>query len=114
MSQGSDYYADLGVKPGASQQEIDKTYARRVNELRASKVEDAPEELAEVEAAYVVLHDPKKRSDYDVQLRKEDDEWDKKNPDMAAYLKSPHGRGKRVRRYGSILGVIWDLLDLFK
>lgn len=58
MTDLPDYYFDLGVKPTASQQLIDQTYTRRANELRASTVEDAPEELADVEAAYAVLRDP--------------------------------------------------------
>lgn len=114
MAELPDYYSDLGVKPGASPQEIDKVYNKRVAELRASEVEDAPEELAEVEAAYAVLRDPAKRADYDAKLRQEDDEWDKKNPEMATYLKNQSHRSKRVRRSGSWLSAIFDLLDLFK
>lgn len=114
MADLPDYYSDLGVKPEASPQEIDKVYNKRVAELRASEVEDAPEELAEVETAYAILRDPAKRADYDAKLRQEDDEWDKKNPEMATYLKNQSHRSKRVRRSGSWLSAIWDLLDLFK
>jgi curved DNA-binding protein CbpA len=114
MADLPDYYADLGVKPGASQQDIDKTYTRRLTELRASKVEDAPEELAEVDAAYDVLRNPAKRSAYDAKLQQEDDEWDKQHPEDAAYLKSQHRRSGRVRRSGSWFSVVLDLLDLFK
>jgi len=105
-----DYYMDLGVDPKASQQEIEKVYGRRVAELRVSKVEDAPEELAEVEAAYAVLRDPQKRSSYDARLKAENDEDDKKDAEMNAYL---HSRSKRNRRTG-FLGGILDLLELFK
>ncbi|MFI5104122.1 MAG: J domain-containing protein [Terriglobales bacterium] len=114
MAELPDYYSDLGVKPEASPQEIEKTYIRRVNELRVSEVEDSPEELAEVEAAYAFLRDPAKRAEYDAKLRQEDEEWDKKNPEMATYLKNQSHRSKRVRRSGSWLSAIWDLLDLFK
>ena len=107
-----DYYMDLGVDPKASQQQIEKVYGKRVAELRASKVEDAPEELAEVEAAYAVLRDPQKRSSYDVRLKAEDDD-DKKDAEMNAYLHSHHRRSKRNRRTG-FLGGILDLLELFK
>jgi curved DNA-binding protein CbpA len=69
MAELPDYYMDLGVDPKASQQEVEKVYGKRVAELRVSKVEDAPEELAEVEAAYAVLRDPQKRSSYDAQLK---------------------------------------------
>jgi len=108
------YYMDLGVDPKASQQEIEKVYGKRVAELRMSKVEDAPEELAEVEAAYAALRDPRKRASYDAQLKAEDDEDDKKDAEMNAYLQSQHRRAKRNRRTGSWLDVILDLLKLFK
>ena len=107
-----DYYMDLGVDPKASQQQIEKVYGKRVAELRVSKVEDAPEELAEVEAAYAVLRDPQKRSSYDVRLKAEDDD-DKKDAEMNAYLHSHHRRSRRNRRTG-FLGGILDLLELFK
>jgi curved DNA-binding protein CbpA len=106
-----DYYMDLGVDPKASPQEIEKVYGKRVAELRISRVEDAPEELAEVEAAYAVLRDPQKRSSYDARLKAEDD---KKDEELNAYLQSHHRRGKRNRRTGSWIDAIFDLLKLFK
>lgn len=109
-----DYYMDLGVDPKASQQEIEKVYLKRVAQLRSSTVEDAPEELAEVEAAYAVLRDPQKRSSYDARLKAEDDEDDKKDAELNAYLQSQHRRAKRNRRTGSWLDAIFDLLKLFK
>jgi DnaJ-class molecular chaperone len=105
-----DYYMDLGVDPKASQQEIEKVYGKRVAELRVSTVEDAPEELAEVEAAYAVLRDPQKRSSYDARLKAEDG---KKDAELNAYLQSQHRRSKRNRRTG-FLGGLLDLLELFK
>lgn len=99
-----DYYEDLSVKPTATQQEVDATSARRVAELRASKVEDAPEELAEVEDAYAVLRDPAKRAGYDAQLREADAEEDKKNAELDAYLqRSSRRHHQRNRRTGSWL-----------
>jgi len=109
-----DYYMDLGVDPKASAQEIDKVYGKRVAELRVATVEDAPEELAEVEAAYAVLRDPQKRSSYDARLKAEDDKDDKKDAEMNAYLQSQHRRAKRNRRTGSWIDAILDLLKLFK
>jgi DnaJ-class molecular chaperone len=109
-----DYYMDLGVDSKASQQEVDKVYGKRVVELRVSKVEDAPEELAEVETAYAVLRDPQKRSSYDARLKAEDDADDKKDAEMNAYLRSHHRRSNRNRRTGSWIDVIFDLLKLFK
>ncbi|MGZ4876236.1 MAG: DnaJ domain-containing protein [Candidatus Angelobacter sp.] len=114
MAKLPDYYMDLGVDPGASQQEVEKIYQKRVAQLRSSKVEDAPEELAEVEAAYAVLRDPGKRSSYDARLKAEDDVDDKKDAEIDAYLQSHHRRPKRNRRTGSWLGALLDLLDLFK
>ena len=114
MAELPDYYMDLGVDPKASAQEIEKVYGKRVAELRVSKVEDAPEELAEVEAAYAVLRDPRKRSSYDALLKAEDDEDDKKDAEMNAYLQSRHRRSNRNRRTGSWLDAIFDLLKLFK
>jgi len=76
-------------------------------------VEDAPEELAEVEAAYAILRDPGKRSSYDARLKAEDDEDGKKDAELNAYLQSQHRRSKRNRRTG-FLGGLLDLLELFK
>lgn len=114
MAELPDYYMDLGVDPKASAQEIEKVYGKRVAELRVSTVEDAPEELAEVEAAYAVLGDPQKRSSYDARLKAEDDEDDKKDAEMNAYLQSHHHRANRNRRTGSWIDAIFDLLKLFK
>lgn len=114
MAELPDYYMDLGVDPKASQQEVEKVYRERVTQLRSSKVEDAPEELAEVEAAYAVLGDPGKRSTYDARLKAEDDADDKKDAETIAHLQSHHRRPKRNRRTGSWLGALLDLLDLFK
>ena len=89
MTDLPDYYFDLGVKPTASQQLIDQTYTRRANELRASTVEDAPEELADVEAAYAVLRDPSRRAEYDAKVCAADAEQDKKDAEMDALPAEP-------------------------
>ncbi|MBZ5521848.1 MAG: DnaJ domain-containing protein [Acidobacteriia bacterium] len=101
-----DYYFDLGVKPTATQQEIDRVYARRVAELRASSVEDAPEELAEVEAAYAVLKDPAQRARYNASVREEEEAEDTK--EAAGH------RRIRTRRTGSWIDAIFDILKFFK
>jgi len=113
MADLPDYYMDLGVPPKANQQEIEKAYGRRVAELRRSKAEDAPEELAEVEAAYAVLRDPNKRSAYDAKVHAADAEDDKKDTEMNAYLKSHHHR-KTNKGSSGWLDAIWDLLSFFK
>lgn len=85
--------------------------------MRASTVEDAPEELAEVDAAYDVLRDPAKRAKYDAQLeakeREEEEEFEKKNPEVKAFMENQQRR-HRNRRTGGWLDAIWDLLSFFK
>lgn len=100
MDELPDYYMDMGVDPTATQPEIEKVYALRAARLRNSKVEDAPEELAEVEAAYVVLHDPASRASYDAKLRAADAEDEKKDAEMNALSAEPSSsqKGKRLQR----------------
>lgn len=114
MADLPDYYFDLGVKPTATPQEIDRVYAKRVAELRASTVEDAPEELAEVDAAYAILKDPAKRASYDKSVREEEEADDKKNPELNAYLERSRRRRGRTRHSGGWLDAIFDLLNFFK
>ena len=114
MADLPDYYMDLGVAPKANQQEIEKVYRRRVAELRASKVEDAPEELAEVEAAYAILRDPNKRSAYDAKVRAADAADDKKDAEMNAYLHSQGRRHRQRNRRTGGLGALLDLLSFWK
>jgi curved DNA-binding protein CbpA len=113
MAELPDYYFDLGVKPAAMAQEIERTYSRRVAELRASRVQDAPEELADAEAAYAVLRDPSKRADYDTKLRAADAEESKKDAEMDDYLQSHHHR-KRVKGSSGWLDAIGALFEFFK
>ena len=113
MTDLPDYYFDLAVKATASQQEIEQTYTRRARELRASTVEDAAEELAEVEAAYAVLRDPSRRAEYDAKVRVADAEQDKKDAEMNAYLQSHHHR-KTNKGSSGWLDAIFGLLKLFK
>ena len=80
-------------------------------------MEDAPEELAEVDAAYDVLRDPAKRGKYDAQVeakeREEDEEFEKKNPEVKAFMENQQRRHSN-RRTGGWLDAIWDLLSFFK
>lgn len=110
-----DCYESLGVNARATQQEIESAYRRRAAELRASKIEDAPEELAEVEEAHAVLGDPEKRARYDAQVRDAEAEDDKKYAEMDAYLqRSGRRHPKTNRRNGGVLGTILDLLSFWK
>jgi curved DNA-binding protein CbpA len=82
--------------------------------LRASKVEDAPEELAEVERAYAVLHDPGRRAQYDKKIRRADAAQDKKDADLDAYLQSVSRRHRHTNRRTGFLGALLDLLGFLK
>jgi curved DNA-binding protein len=106
-----DHYESLGIKPTASLKEIELAHARRAAELRASKVEDAPEELAEIEAAFAVLKDPVQRARYDEDLRKEEAEEDQKYAKLDASLPKHHHR-QRVKGSSGLLDAVWDFFSL--
>ena len=114
MAELPDYYADLGVNPKAGQNEIERVYQQRAARLRSSKIEDAPEELAEVEQAYAVLHDPVKRAEYDSKVREADAEQDKKDAELNAYLQRPGRRHWKRNRRAGFFGALLDLLDFWK
>src|SRR5437764_9305163 len=63
MSVSTDYYAALGVRRDATQDEIKRAYRRLARELHPDVNPDpgAQERFAEVSAAYEVLSDPEKR-----------------------------------------------------
>src|SRR6516164_10874908 len=63
-----DYYAVLGVEPGASDREVQRAYRRlaKENHPDANAGDAAAEErFKEVSAAHDVLGDPEKRKEYD-------------------------------------------------
>ncbi|HSW71319.1 MAG TPA: DnaJ C-terminal domain-containing protein [Gammaproteobacteria bacterium] len=62
-----DYYAILGLARGASEDEIKKSYRKLARKYHpdVSKESQAEERFKEVQEAYEVLKDPKKRSAYD-------------------------------------------------
>jgi curved DNA-binding protein CbpA len=114
MAELPDYYADLGVNPKAGHNEIERVYQQRAARLRASKIEDAPEELAEVEQAYAVLHDRAKRAEYDRKVHQSDAEQDKKDAELNAYLQSVSRRHRHTNRRTGFLGGLLDLLNFWK
>jgi curved DNA-binding protein len=62
-----DYYATLGVKRGASADEIKKAYRKLAKKYHpdVSKEKNAEEKFKEVQVAYDTLSDPEKRAAYD-------------------------------------------------
>jgi curved DNA-binding protein len=62
-----DYYATLGVKKDASQDEIQKSYRKKARKLHpdVNKAPEAELKFKEIGEAYEVLKDPDKRKRYD-------------------------------------------------
>ncbi len=115
MDRLPDHYEALELDPKASLEEIVRAYRKRSAELRASLVEDAPEELAEVEAAYATLNDAARRTKYDDARRREDAEEDRKYAELDAELhRAGHHPRRHVRRSGGWLDGLWALLNLFR
>lgn len=64
----TDYYAVLGVRRDASQEEIKKAFRRLARELHPDVNPDpkTQERFKEINAAYEVLSDPQKKQVYDL------------------------------------------------
>lgn len=62
-----DYYEILGIKRGASQDEVQRAYRKLARKYHpdVSKAKDAEDKFKEINEAYEVLKDPEKRKMYD-------------------------------------------------
>lgn len=71
---GSDYYAVLGVRPDASEDEIRRAFRRLAHQYHPDHNQDpdAAEQFRKIKEAYQVLSDPDQRLDYDSQLSSAD------------------------------------------
>ena len=67
MAEKRDYYEILGIKKGASEDEIKKAFRKLAKKYHpdVNKAPDAEEKFKEINEAYEVLSDPQKRANYD-------------------------------------------------
>lgn len=74
MSQGSNYYADLGVPRDASPEDIRRAYHKAARELHpdVSGEAETTENFLRIQTAYDVLSDPAKRAQYDQTLPRQE------------------------------------------
>lgn len=60
-----DYYAVLGVKPGASQKEITKAYRKLARQTHPDAADGNEDRFKDISSAYDVVGDESKRAEYD-------------------------------------------------
>lgn len=74
---GMSHYAVVGVSPTATSQDIKKAYIIKARQLHPDVNTDDPdaaEKFVDLQVAYQVLSSPRKRSDYDLLLRPEQEQ----------------------------------------
>ena len=110
-----EHYETLGLASNASRQEIERAHQKRVNDLRTSRSADALAELAEVDVAYRVLHDPVQRAHYDVLLRVAEAEEDKQCAKLDSQINlRTHRPRKRVDGVSGLLDTLGWIFKLLK
>ncbi|MCK5060962.1 molecular chaperone DnaJ [Candidatus Parcubacteria bacterium] len=62
---GKDYYNILGVQKGAGQEEIKKAFRKKAHKYHPDKANGDEAKFKEINEAYQILGDPKKRGQYD-------------------------------------------------
>ena len=67
VKMGKDYYDILGIKKGASEDDIKKAYRKQALRFHPdkNKAPNAEDKFKEIAEAYDVLSDPKKKDIYD-------------------------------------------------
>jgi curved DNA-binding protein CbpA len=97
-----DYYADLGIEPSSSPEEISRAYrqlARQYHPDVNPNNDDADKHFKEINEAYQVLSDPEKRAEYDLQRANHlassvpadglDEAWQERGPAARATSDAP-------------------------
>ncbi len=115
MERLPDHYENLGVDRKATAEAIERTYQKRCAELRVSRVEDAPEEMAEVEAAYAVLRDPQARAKHDEQLSEEERKLDSRYAELDKLTSDGRHHVRRFNKGSSgWLDLLWAFFEWLK
>ena len=116
-----DYYAILGVRPEATQEEIKQAYrklALKYHPDRNRGNKEAEEKFKEINEAYQVLSDPKKRAQYD-QMRAAYERWQRSGRpggqfDWSQWTTFPGGVRVEFRDLDDLFGGVGGFSDFFQ
>ncbi len=116
-----DYYAILGVRPDATQEEIKQAYrklALKYHPDRNRGNKEAEEKFKEINEAYQVLSDPKKRAQYD-QMRAAYERWQRSGRpggqfDWSQWTTFPGGVRVEFRDLDDLFGGVGGFSDFFQ
>jgi preprotein translocase subunit Sec63 len=106
----ADYYSLLGVPRGASQEEIARAYRQKAREFHPdlhppNRAEWAEERMKELNAAYEVLGDRSRRSEYDRRY------WGSPAPARRTSTKRAHPRRRPTIRVAPLVVKAVDVLS---